>query len=90
MHTFEEAREVCQKYVDKLGLCVTFTQTEFIFTKGSEPGVLIGLINYPRFPQTPYTIKERALMLAQTLKEALGQNRVSVIFSDETIMLGEM
>jgi hypothetical protein len=89
IHTLRDARLACQAYVNKVGLCVTFTPTEFIYTHGREPGVLIGLMNCPRFPTTPSKIKERAITLAQILKDALGQQRVSVICTDETILLGD-
>jgi len=85
----EVAFEVCQEYCDEIGLGLTFTETTFIYTKGNEQGVIIGLINYPRFPSTKEEIKEKALTLASRLKEALEQIRMSIVFSDETIMIGE-
>lgn len=39
-----------QEYCDKAGLCVTVTETWFVYTGGREPGWKIGLRNYPRFP----------------------------------------
>ncbi len=83
------AKKICQEYVDKVGLCVTFSSTDFIYTGGTEPGVVIGLINYPRFPSSPEYIKTQAIELAAILKEAYRQKRVSIVFDDETIMLGE-
>jgi hypothetical protein len=89
IHEEEAAARVCQEYVDQVGLCVTLTPTRFVYTDGSEDGVAVGLINYPRFPSTPAAIKAHALELARRLKEALGQRRVSVVFPDETVMLGD-
>jgi len=63
------------------------TPTEFRYTKGFEKGVIIGLINYPRFVTTAYEIKEKAIHLAQILMKRFNQNRVSIVFTDETIML---
>ena len=82
------AFDFIQEYCDRVGLCVTVTETTFIYTKGREPGIIVGLINYPRFPKDPEDIKNIALDLANKLKHYCNQNRVSIVFPDETIMLG--
>lgn len=87
--TTKEALAICQRYCDDVGLCVSVTRTRFVYTKGSEPGVAVGLINYPRFPVPVATIKALALELAGLLREGLRQLRVSVVFPDETVMLGD-
>ena len=87
IYTMDEARDLCQKYVDEVGLCVTITPVEYIYTEGNEPGCAVGLINYPRFPSDPDTIKNHALALARILLEAFRQYKVSIVFPDETIML---
>lgn len=84
----ERAEELIQAVANE-GLCITITPTEFYYKGGSERGIIVGLINYPRFPESPEQIKERALSLAVKLKDGLKQNRVSVMFPDETVMLGE-
>lgn len=89
VHEIDEAKAVIQAYVDRVGLCVSVTQTEFIYTNGREHGIAVGFINYPRFPSTPEAIRELALELAETLRVSLGQFKVSVVFPDETVMLGE-
>ena len=89
VHNLDEVRSICQQYVDSIGLCVSVTQTEFIYNGGREPGVSIGLINYPRFPSDVETIQERAIMLALKLKHAFRQNRVSIVCTDKTFMLGD-
>lgn len=88
-YTIAEVKEVCQKYVDKMGLCVTVTPTSFVYTGGNEPGAIVGLINYPRFPKEESEIKETAIELATILKEKLSQNRVTIVCTDETIMIGD-
>ena len=80
---------ICKSYCNSVGLCVTMTRTTFIYKHGEEEGWAIGLINYPRFPSTKKKIRERAIELAKLLKSACEQNRVSIVFLDETIMLGE-
>ena len=83
----EEVRAACQAYVDRVGLAVTFTPTDYLYTKGSEPGVAIGLINYPRFPSESIKIKDHALAIASIAKDVAKQQRVTVVCSDETFML---
>ena len=86
-NAFNEAIEVCQEYCNEDGLCVTVDKTLFIYTDGFESGVKVGFINYPRFPQDEVTIKKRAIELAEKLMIKFEQYRVSVVFTDETIML---
>lgn len=80
---------ICREYCDQVGLGVTVTPTKFVYTSGEEPGVIVGLINYPRFPKEPAEVKRLALELAFLLKEKLGQERVSVVMPDETVMIGK-
>lgn len=87
LYSLKEVRGLCQEYADSVGLCVTVTPTEFIYTKGYEPGVIVGLINYPRFPSEFVDIEFHALALAGKLKDALEQNRVSVVFPHKTVMI---
>ena len=83
IHTIDEVRTICDTFVNTLdenglGDCVSITPTEFRYTNGWEPGVIIGYINYPRFPRGFIKITNKALELAELLKDGLGQIRVSV------------
>lgn len=89
VHAIHEAEAIVRAYCDAVGLCATVTPTTFVYTEGREPGVIVGLINYPRFPATPGAVRSRALKLAELLRVGLGQWRVSVVFPDETVMLGK-
>lgn len=89
-HSLEDVAKVCQEYCDKVGLCVTLERCGFVYKGGREEGMIVGLINYPRFPSTPQRIKEHALTLAGVLRDSLGQLRVSVLFPDETVMIGDV
>ncbi len=68
-------------------MCVTVTPTKFIYRKGSEPGAIIGLIQYPRFLRMECKIKALAIGLTQILIDELKQERMSIVFPDETLML---
>lgn len=48
VHRLRELRDFLQKQTDKGGLCVTVTQTTFLYKGGMEEGAIIGIINYPR------------------------------------------
>ena len=83
----EMVKNICQKYCDEVGACVTITETEFIYTEGNENGVIVGFIKYPRFPQQSHKIKSESIHLANLLMIELNQFRCSVVCSDDTIML---
>jgi len=83
------ARSICQKYCDKVGLCVSITPTFFIYTNGNENGCVIGFINYPRFPQTTEQIFDHAVNVAKLLKEKYHQKKVTLVASDKTLMISE-
>ena len=87
LYSVDKAKQLCQDYVNDLGLCVNVTETEFIYTGGGEPGVIIELINYPRFPCRDTVIRNHARVLAKKLLEGLKQLRLSIVFPDYTIML---
>lgn len=64
-------KHCCQKYVT-IGLCVTVTPTEYVYTHGCEQGAIVGLINYARFPEDSkvsiwYTAKDLALRIINEL-----------------------
>lgn len=67
------AREVCRQHCLKVGLCVTVTPTEYIYTGGQESGVIVRLVNYPRFPCSDAELEGKASALAVKLAEALCQ-----------------
>ena len=89
----QHVRRICHSLCDEIGLCVTVTPTEFIYTsgledaEGGEPGAAIGLINYPRFPSDEQEIRATAIRLASMLLRELSQLKVSIVFPDETVML---
>ena len=87
IHTIDEVREACDEWVNKTKDCVTITPTEFRYVNGNEPGVVIGFINYPRFPRRRLWIRRKALWLAEELMEKMEQNRVTVTTPFRSYML---
>ena len=95
-HDVKEAYNICSNYCNEIGLCVSITETEFVYTNGFEPGIAVGFINYPRFPDDPYRIRDKAIELGKRLLDKMEQCRVSIVCSypsvpssrlNETIML---
>lgn len=65
----------------KIRLC------EIIFLGQDEPSVELEFIQYPKFPQEESTLKKAIVLLTEMMMLELDQNRVVIVFSDETIML---
>lgn len=87
IHSTLSAQTLIQDYVDRVGLCVSITPTNYFYTQGNEPGVIVGLINYPRFPSTAEAILGHAVEIAKLLMQAFGQQKVSIITQTSTYML---
>lgn len=87
MLPLDRATDLIQRYVGRVGLCVTITETQFVYTGGREPGIAVGLINYPRFPKTPGEVFDLAVELAAMLADEMQQLGVSVVAADRTMWL---
>lgn len=87
LHSITAVENICQKFCDDVGFCVTVTPTKYVYSNGWEQGAIVGIINYPRFPESARTLEERALLLATELMLGLEQNRVSIDFPSHTTML---
>ena len=84
-HQMAEALELCQEYCNEVGLCVTVTPTTYVYKDGQEPGIVVGLIRYPRFPETDLWHHGRAL--GRILKSAFGQLRATIQDQETVEML---
>jgi hypothetical protein len=78
------AKKIAREYCDEVGCCVTVAKTTYIYTGGEEKGVVIGFINYPRFPKKPDDIELQAYFLAEKLLKGLDQQSYSIQTPDET------
>jgi hypothetical protein len=88
--TLQDVHSIIQRYTDETGFCVSVTETHFIYKNGSEPGAIIGVINYPRFESDEATLRAKALEIAEILKLELKQFRVSIVFGRDTVMLDDL
>jgi hypothetical protein len=80
----DQAQEICRAFCFGVGLCVTVTPTEYIYTGGQETGVIVGLINYPRFPNDPANLLNIAKQLADDLMHGLHQHSYTIQTPTET------
>lgn len=81
--------QACREECLEKGLCVTVEPTRFIYTGGEETGAVVGLINYPKFPETEKTIEHRAAKLALRLLEATCQHSVLIQTPKETTWISK-
>lgn len=82
--SLEVAKQVCRKHCMDVGLCVTIEPTSYIYTGGEEAGVVVGLINYPRFRTTSIDLYTKAFELARKLREELCQTSFTVMTDKKT------
>lgn len=81
LHTIKES---CRQYCMEVPLCVTITPCDFVYQGGSESGVEIGLINYPRFPCGPAKLLEKAQNLTYKLIKDCNQRSASIVADKDT------
>lgn len=79
------AEIICGDFCLDVGLCVTVTLTEYVYTGGQEFGLIIGLINYPRFPSSPEELFATAENLAARLCAELKQQSYTIQAPDKTV-----
>ena len=65
-------------------MCVTVTPTKYVYTDGEEDGVIVGIINYPRFPKYFHELFSVAEEIAGKLCIDLGQQSYSIDTPTET------
>jgi hypothetical protein len=82
---YDTAKKITQEYCDKNGMCVTVTPTVYVYTGGQEDGVIVGLINYPRFPKYNSELLKIAEAIAEELRIGLGQQSYSIDTPKETL-----
>lgn len=70
-----------------VALSAKINPCEIVFLGQEEPSIEVNFIQYPKFPQEENTLKKAIIQLTKLLMRELDQNRVVIVFSDETIML---
>ena len=77
------AKSVCSEFCLR-GLCVNLSETDYIYTMGSEIGFVVELINYARFPKTNNEIVNTAQELADLLLDRLFQGSYTLITPEKS------
>jgi hypothetical protein len=70
-----------------ISLSVKVTECEILFLGQEEPSVELQFIQYPKFPQEGSVLQKAIVELIELIMIELDQNRVVIVFNDETIML---
>jgi hypothetical protein len=52
-----------------------------------EPSIELQFIQYPKFPQEESVLQKSIVALIELMMRELDQNRVVIVFNDETVML---
>lgn len=73
------AKQVCREYCFEVGLCVTVEAADYIYTGGQETGMVIGLINYPRFHVSQAELDAKAEALAMRVMERCCQHSFTIM-----------
>lgn len=87
---FKEALLKGQEHIKvhyKMELSAKLSPCEILFLGQEEPSMELEFIQYPKFIQEEYILKKAIIKLIEMMMYELEQNRVVVIFADETIML---
>jgi hypothetical protein len=68
-------------------LSAKITPCEIICLGQDEPSLAIAFMQYPKFQYHENLLKEAIIFFTKNLQQELEQNRVVVVFDDETLML---
>ncbi len=60
---------------------------KILFLGQEEPSIDLQFIQYPKFPKEESALKKAIIILTELMMMELEQNRVVIVFTDETIML---
>lgn len=78
-----KAEDVCRQWAER-GACVNVYETNYIYKYGEQTGVVVEIINYPRFPKTPSEITLLALELGFKLLDAMNQGSFTLQTTENT------
>ncbi|MCF6140489.1 hypothetical protein L1S34_04250 [Flavobacterium sp. K77] len=85
-HELAAAQQVVKKELNVV-LSTKIRTCEIVFLGQEEPSVELEFIQYPKFIQEEALLKKAILKLTELMMMALQQNRVVIVFNDDTIML---
>ena len=68
-------------------LSASVSKTNIVLNDQNEQHLKIDFINYPKFPLSEEIFKDEVLHFGKELMKQFEQNRILIIYTDETIML---
>lgn len=90
VHTIVEVHALVDRFVNEYKGCVSITPTEFRYVDGYEPGVILGMLQYPKFKRTENEITGRAIILAKWVSDEFNQLKVTITTPNESIMFEKL
>lgn len=85
-HELTAAQQAVKKEFNVV-LSTKIRTCEIVFLGQEEPSVELEFIQNPKFIQEDTLLKKAILRLTELMMMALQQNRVVIVFNDETVML---
>lgn len=85
-----ESLSELQKQLSKekdIYLSASVSKTIIVLNNQKEKHLKIDFINYPKFPLSEEIFKDEVLHFGKELMKQFEQNRIIIIFTDETVML---
>lgn len=73
-----------------LELSAKLTPCEILFLGQEEPSMELQFIQYPKFPNEESELIKAIIALTELMMIKLEQNRVVIVFNDETLMLEQL
>ena len=68
-------------------LSASVSKTNIVLNDQNEQHLKIDFINYPKFPLSEDIFKDEVLIIGKELMKQFEQNRILIIYTDETVML---
>ena len=85
-----ESLSELQKQLSKekdIYLSASISKTVIVLNNQKEKHLKINFINYPKFPLSEEIFKDEVLIIGKELMKQFEQNRILIIYTDETVML---
>lgn len=79
------ARQKIRELCFPKGLCATLIPTEYIYAGGEEKGFVIGMIQYPPFPETEKSLENKAVKVGKEIAKVCFQWSFSVVMPSKTL-----
>lgn len=73
--------------ISQVFLSASVTECDIVLNDQVEPHLRLDFINYPKFPLSYSVFKQEIIDCVAYMMEKMEQNRIVIVFNDETIML---